>query len=133
MRSSYALLSFLFMTHAQFSNAESLEIGQDLYMNYCAQCHASDAQGGGPLSEYMTLEPPGLTDLAASNDGEFPMLEIIHIVDGRTGVRGHGSPMPIFGQVFSIESDSDLNIYGSVLETRGRMMSLALYLESIQE
>lgn len=133
MRYNYAPLLLLLITYAQPSNAESFDIGQDLYMNYCAQCHAGDAQGGGPLSEYLTLEPPKLTDLAAKNDGEFPMLEVIHIIDGRTGVRGHGSPMPIFGQVFSIESDSDLNIYGSVLETRGRMMSLALYLESIQE
>ena len=61
------------------------------------------------------------------------MLHVIHVIDGRTGQRGHGSVMPIWGEIFSDEAARTTGLYGSVLETRGRILSLALFLESIQK
>ncbi len=113
--------------------AQDQDIGEALYQEYCAVCHGSNAKGGGSLTELLTVDVPKLTDLAKNNDGEFPMLDVVHIIDGRTGVRGHGGPMPTFGAVFNDEMEGAFGRYGSVLETRGRIMSLALYLESVQE
>lgn len=46
---------------------------------------------------------------------------------------GHGSVMPVWGQIFSDEAAATSGLYGGVLETRGRILSLALFLESIQK
>lgn len=112
--------------------AQDAGIGEELYMQYCATCHGTDGAGGGPLTDILSTPVADLTGLAARNDGEFPMLEVIHIIDGRTGLRGHGGPMPTYGDVFTAEVGGDMGPYGSVLETRGRILSLALYLESLQ-
>lgn len=111
--------------------AQDADAGHDLYMQYCATCHGADGAGQGPLTELMTVNVPDLTTLAADNEGEFPMLDVIHIIDGRTGLRAHGGPMPVYGQVFDSGAQGPMS-FGSVLETRGRVLSLAMYLESIQ-
>ncbi len=41
--------------------------------------------------------------------------------------------MPVFGRVFASHEPGPDDPYGSVLETRGRVLSLAMYLESIRE
>lgn len=113
--------------------AQGPDEGQVLYEQFCTACHGTMAKGAGEISELLTIPPPDLTKLSANNDGIFPMLRVIHTIDGRTGVRAHGGPMPIYGAVFSSESAAKGTGYGSVLETRGRILSLALYLESIQQ
>lgn len=83
----------------------------------------------------MTTTVPELTALASANDGEFPMLSVIHVIhviDGRTGLRSHGGPMPVYGALFDAESVSGAD-YGDVLYTRGKILSVAYYLESIQK
>lgn len=107
------------------------ELGKMTYDHYCASCHGADGRGAGPFMEMMTVEAPDLTQLSATNDGEFPMLEVIHIIDGRTGLRAHGGPMPVFGTAFSAEVENP-GPYGAVAVTRGRVLSLAYYLESLQ-
>ena len=61
------------------------------------------------------------------------MLNVIHIIDGRTGVRGHGGQMPVFGDAFMAEHPAQERDYADVLATRGRVLSLAMYLETIQK
>ena len=112
--------------------AQDEAFGKALYDQYCATCHGASAAGDGPLTEFITDKVPDLTGLAQRNDGDFPMLKVIHIIDGRTGLRGHGGPMPTYGSIFMHESLADIGINASVLETRGRIMSLAMYLESLQ-
>ncbi len=113
--------------------------GEAEYMGSCAVCHGDGALGDGPLSKYMTIEVPGLTELAKANDGEFPMLRVIHIIDGRTGLRGHGDArpdsggnMPVWGDQFEAEEAEMAGVYGAELLVRGRILALAQYLESIQ-
>lgn len=108
------------------------EVGKAEYMNACASCHGESGKGEGPLAELMTVPVPDLTQLAASNDGEFPMLDVIMTVDGRSGIRGHGYPMPVWGSRFEAEA-GDVGDYAAELEVRGRVLSIAYYLESIQE
>lgn len=113
--------------------AEELDVGARLYQESCSGCHGATGKGGGELSQLINVETPALTGLAAANDGVFPMLNVIHIIDGRSGVRAHGGPMPIFGSLYTASSVTAGSDYGSVIEVRGRILSLAMYLESIQE
>jgi hypothetical protein len=76
---------------------------------------------------------PNLTLLASQNDGVFPLLDVIHVIDGRTGVRAHGGPMPVFGRTFKSEPTEGPGEYGQAINARGRVLSVALYLESIQQ
>lgn len=110
---------------------QDADIGHLLYDEFCTACHGATAKGGGELSELLTVEIPDLTGLSARNDGEFPMLKVIHIIDGRTGVRAHGGPMPVYGRIFTAQA-YETGPYGPILETRGRVLALAMYLESIQ-
>ena len=106
-------------------------MGQAVFTHYCATCHGASGTGDGPLTEMITSKVPDLTKISMQNDGEFPMLDVIHIIDGRTGLRGHGGPMPTYGAVFASESfDAE---FGSVIYTRAKILSLAYFLESIQE
>ncbi len=111
----------------------ALEIGAELYAENCASCHGTEARGDGPLGGLLTVAVPDLVGLAARNDGVFPMLDVVHTIDGRTGRRAHGGPMPVWGAVFAEPSGFYMGLYGSALEARGRVMALALYLETIQE
>ncbi|MBR9651989.1 c-type cytochrome [Thalassovita aquimarina] len=110
---------------------EMTDPGKTTFMQYCAACHGEYGMGQGAVADVLTTEVPDLTTLAARNDGVFPMLQVIHVIDGRTGVRAHGGPMPIFGALFS--DDQDFGPYGGPVYTRGKILSLAYYLESIQK
>ena len=110
---------------------EMKDPGSVAYAQYCAACHGEYGMGKGAIADVLTAEVPDLTTLAARNDGVFPMLQVIHVIDGRTGVRAHGGPMPVFGALFS--DDMDLGPYGGPVYTRGKILSLAYYLESIQK
>jgi mono/diheme cytochrome c family protein len=124
---------FLALTSQTPALADEVDIGARLYQESCSGCHGASGKGGGELSHLLNVKPPALTGLSAANDGEFPMLNVIHIIDGRSGVRAHGGPMPIFGSLYSASSVTGGSDYGSVVEVRGRILSLAMYLESIQE
>lgn len=113
--------------------ADELDVGARLYQESCSGCHGATGKGGGELSQLLNVQTPALTGLTAANDGVFPMLDVIHIIDGRSGVRAHGGPMPIFGSLYTASSVTAGTDYGSVIEVRGRILSLAMYLESIQE
>ena len=116
--------------------AQSTEIGESLYNQYCSTCHGADGGGEGPLTEIMLEKPSDLRLLAANNpaeEGVFPMLRVIHVIDGRTGLRAHGGSMPTYGALFMAETIDEMEDMGAVLETRGRVLSLAMYLESIQQ
>lgn len=107
--------------------------GLDEFIHSCASCHGVAAQGNGPLAEYMTVTVPDLTRIAAENDGEFPMLQVIQIIDGRTGVRAHGSQMPVWGMRYQVEATPETGEYGAELVVRGRVLALAEHIASIQE
>jgi hypothetical protein len=61
------------------------------------------------------------------------MLEVIQIIDGRTGVRAHGGPMPVWGDRFEATAASEAGDYGAEVMVRGRILALATYLEAIQQ
>ena len=109
--------------------SETPDLGENSYNAYCSDCHGVAGAGGGSLQPLLNIEIANLTQLSANNGGEFPMLDVIHTIDGRSGFRGHEGPMPTFGVMF------DPGIYGPLGAEnviRGLMLSIALYLESIQ-
>jgi mono/diheme cytochrome c family protein len=115
------------------SAAIAQDAGRNEYMVACAVCHGESGMGDGPFTSMMNVDIPSLTQLSQNNEGEFPYLEVFQIVDGRTGVRGHGGPMPIWGSRFSEAAQEDFGVYGAEVVTRGRVAVLVDYIESIQE
>lgn len=116
------------------ADAQQADIGQELYEQYCATCHGLSGKGDGPLTRYILDKVSDITLLTQNNDGVFPMLEVMRIVDGRAGLRGHGGPMPTYGDVFEHMADSGTeDETATILAARGRIMSVALYLEQMQE
>lgn len=126
-----AKLTAILILAASATSAQVPDVGQGLYSQHCASCHGAAADGAGPMAPFLTVPSPRLDDIAARNEGKFPMLDVIHVIDGRTGLRGHGGEMPVFGALFTADAGR-LETYGSVIETRGRIMSIALFLETIQ-
>jgi len=115
------------------ATAQDADVGKVLFDDYCAACHGVSAKGDGDMANILTIPAPNLTLLAQGNDGEYPMLRVIHVMDGRTGLRAHGGPMPVFGRLFQSRAPGPDDPYGPVIEARGRLMSVALYLESLQQ
>lgn len=113
--------------------AQDTDIGATLYADYCSACHGATGKGDGDMADVVKVPSPNLTLLARNNDGVFPMLDVLHVIDGRSGTRAHGGAMPLWGRVFSDQIGDSEGEYGSVLEVRGRVLSLAKYLESIQQ
>lgn len=126
-KTSIAVLVFL------AAPASADEAGKFEYVNACASCHGEDAKGKGPVADLMTVVVPSLTGLAAANDGVFPMQEVLQIIDGRSDVRAHGSGMPVWGAVFRDPVGGAVSGKSPDYISRGRILSLAYYLESVQE
>jgi len=85
------------------------------------------------MSELMTTVVPPLTTLSKSNGGVFPMDRVLAIIDGRTDIRAHGSGMPVWGAIFKDPVGSEVSGQSAEFITRGRILSLAYYLKSIQK
>ncbi|RDC71195.1 cytochrome c [Rhodovulum sp. 12E13] len=115
------------------ASAQDMQAGKAEYMIACAVCHGESGKGAGPMTEYLSIEVPSLTTLAAENDGTFPYLDVFQVIDGRTGVRGHGGAMPVWGDRFSAGARGEYGSFGAEVVTRGRIAVLTDYLMSIQE
>ncbi len=102
-------------------------------MQACAACHGATGLGQGPVAPYLNVPVPGLTRLAAENGGVFPLLEVINIIDGRGGLRTHGEPMPLWGETLGRSLRTERGPYAAEIIVRGRILSIATYLASIQE
>jgi mono/diheme cytochrome c family protein len=100
--------------------------GAPLYRMYCAACHGTAAKGDGPAAPALKTPPPDLTVLAKNNNGKFPVLQVMHVLENGVDLTAHGSKdMPIWGPIFrSIGPD-----YVDHL----RKVNLTDYLKSIQE
>ena len=106
--------------------------GKQEYMVACAGCHGESAMGMGPFAEMLNTTTPSLVNLAEANGGVFPYDTVLATIDGRDGVRAHGSTMPIWGERFT---DSATSRQGETADmvARGRVLSLVYYLQSIQK
>ncbi len=114
-------------------NAEPTKWAKADYMNYCAACHGAEGAGDGPMADQLKGKPSDLTLLSKNNGGNFPYPKVYRTIDGtwdRGNLRAHGSDeMPIWGDVFHRKAASE-NAY---METKGRIMAIIQYIESLQK
>ncbi|MCB1338805.1 MAG: cytochrome c [Maritimibacter sp.] len=127
------VLSALFLAASTGFALADADVGRSEYTVACAGCHGESGLGDGPFAGLLNIAVPGLTGLTQANDGEFPFLKTLMIVDGRTGIRGHGGPMPIWGDRYEASAVEQGDVYGAELIVRGRLLSLVEYLETIQQ
>ena len=101
--------------------------GQELFREYCAVCHGSDAKGTGPAAAALKVRPADLTAISRRNSNKFPEIHMQRVIDGEDEVMAHGSrEMPTWGQIFRrMNSNQDL---GAV-----RVYNLVKYIEQLQE
>lgn len=132
---SVATLVFLALGSAAAADSatEDYAVGRAEYVSACAACHGEAADGNGSIASMFQKRVPDLTGLARRNDGKFPFLEVVHIIDGRSVMRAHGNPMPVFGGRFRTEAQDRGAMYGAEAITRARVLELAIYLQSIQK
>ena len=128
------LVSLLPLILPNSAFAEAPNWGEVYYSQSCASCHGEMGKGAGELADLLTIEVPDLTKLSERNDGTFPMLHVIQVIDGRSGLRAHGNPMPDYGAMFRNELEYPSAMPGAAEPLiRGRVLSIAEYLQSIQE
>lgn len=127
-------LAFVIMALASPAAAEGVpEAGQGVFQTFCAACHGMDAQGDGPMSNILTVEPPDLTLLAQSNGGVFPVFRVVRQIDGRDPMMAHGGDMPLFGALFDFPDGSIKSESGQPIITAQPIADVAAWLESIQD
>ena len=127
--------TLLFGFNIASANAQSNDLGKQLYQESCSACHGASGLGDGEFAQYLNVRPSNLTQLTMKqSDKKFPFLEVFMTVDGRTGVRGHGSTeMPIWGAAFQRNIGDTAGPYGAELLIRARLVALVDYIESMQK
>ena len=106
--------------------------GKHEYTVACAGCHGESGMGNGPRAGLLNTSTPSLVSLAEDNDGIFPLETVLTTIDGRDGVRAHGSTMPIWGERYQNSATSQRGESADMV-ARGRILSLVYYLQSIQQ
>ena len=122
-------------TVLQAQDADTLpDYGALFYEQRCASCHGMAGLGDGPMTEILSVVVPDLTTLSATNDGAFPMLHVIRVIDGRSGLRGHDAPMPVYGDILRRELNPGYGWFGLAEGlVRGRTLAIAEYVETLQD
>ena len=108
--------------------------GRGDFMNYCAACHGVSGIGDGTVAEFLTLSAANLTQMSLKNGGIFPRQRAIEVIDGRAQVSVHGErDMPVWGDWFKFEADSDGADAKTEKIVRERITALVDYLETLQQ
>lgn len=59
-------------TNPVVANAESLKVGEAVYLELCSRCHGKNLQGDGPDGGSLTIKPTNLMDMSGGHsDGDF--------------------------------------------------------------
>ena len=79
----------------------SLQMGEDLYRQYCSVCHGRNGAGDGPVADALRVKPADLTQLGRKFGGKFPELRVMGFIRGDGDIHAHGNrQMPMWGRVF---------------------------------
>lgn len=104
--------------------------GQRLYLQYCSACHGPTGKGDGVVSGFMRPKPADLTLLAKHNNGVFPTVTVVNVIDGRATPRAHGdADMPVWGAILKSEAGDASN---PELVVHSVVTQITDYLRSIQ-
>ena len=103
--------------------------GKEMFTEYCAPCHGTDAKGTGPAASAMKAPPTDLTQLAKKQGGKFPAIHVAGVLKFGSGsaARAHGSAdMPVWGPLFrSLDKYHDTTV-------QQRIANLVDYIEALQ-
>ena len=100
--------------------------GGQIYKQYCAACHGTDAKDNGPVKRALRKPAPDLTTLAKRHGGKFPYAYVTGVLRFAPGVPSHGSgSMPMWGPLFEY--------YYNQSSAQHRIQNLCDYLASLQE
>ena len=120
--------------YANSTASNAVDSGRADFMAYCAACHGVGAKGDGTVAEFLTITAADLTQMAVKNSGVFPRQRAIEVIDGRAQVSVHGErDMPVWGDWFKFEADSEGAGTKTEKIVRERIDALVSYLESIQQ
>jgi mono/diheme cytochrome c family protein len=101
--------------------------GKQMYKQYCAACHGSEAKGQGPLAVVLKVPAPDLTTLAKRHDGKFPYEYVSNVLEFGPGFPSHGSAdMPTWGPIFRYHDRQNERI------VKQRIKNLCDYLATLQ-
>ena len=136
-RSLIGAVALLMLAGPPAARADSTvpaDLGRGDFMNYCAASHGVGGKGDGTVAEFLTISAADLTQMALRNGGIFPRQRAIEVIDGRAQVSDHGDrDMPVWGDWFKFEADSDGAGTKTEKFVRERITALVDYLESIQQ
>ena len=101
--------------------------GSELFKNYCAACHGTDARGNVPAAPALKKPVPDLTQISQRNGGRFPREQVRNYISGESDILAHGTrAMPIWGPIFrQMDRDAEL---GEI-----RLHNVTVYVESLQK
>lgn len=126
-------LSLLGAGVAIATHHEAPVAGKQQYQNNCAACHGLDGKGGGPVTEFLKSPPADLTKISARNNGEFPAVRLMEIIDGQREIKVHGTrDMPVWGVRFG-EAAAGSSTESGKLKAKGDIQAIVNYLKTIQE
>jgi len=101
--------------------------GKEMFTQYCAACHGTDAKGTGPAAAALKTPPADLTTLAKrSSDGNFPRDRVAMLLRTGSGVAAHGSSdMPTWGPLFkSLDPMHDTTVQQRIANLNDYLVSL---------
>ena len=129
-----ALLLAVSFNAAQEKNVKTVPIKftdpsspKEMYTEYCAVCHGTEAKGNGPAASEFKYAPTDLTTLARKNNGKFPEDQVYATLKFGTNAPAHGTlQMPIWVDLFHSVDTQSSGI------PQLRMRNLVEYIRGIQ-
>ena len=104
--------------------------GETLFRRDCSGCHGLNAQGNGPVAEFLTVPVPDLPQIAARRAGRFPEDDVFRLIDGQSAQTVHGlRHMPVWGYEFFGNDADDESAHRAATQKVARLVA---YLHSIQ-
>ena len=110
-----------------------VEVGRALFAENCVACHGPRGKGDGPAASALSKTPPDLTTLSARNNGVFPRLYVMGVIDGYNRRVDPHSVMPEFGgqmlndRIVGVDTGD-----GLFTPTPEGLVELADYIEGLQ-
>jgi len=129
-----ALLLAVNFNSAQENNVKTVPVkftdpssAKEMYTEYCAVCHGTEAKGNGPTASEFKYAPSDLTTLARKNNGKFPEDQVYATLKFGTNAPAHGHlQMPIWVDLFRVVDAQSRSI------PQLRMHNLVNYIREIQ-
>ena len=105
--------------------------GAQMFNEYCAACHGTDARGSGPAAAALKTPPTNLTMLARNHNGKYPELHVMATIRGDANLTAHGSKnMPVWGNIFREMAGSGID---AQVPEDIRIRNLTRYIETLQQ